>query len=60
MHPRGAAEFAFSQSIGRAVDIGERPLCGAPVISHSRPRAVVRLVPIGFTLFVRSLVRSFI
>lgn len=41
MPPCGAAVFAFRQSIGRSVDIGERPLCGTPVISRSRPGAVL-------------------
>lgn len=42
MPPCGAAVFAFRQFIGRAVDIGERQLCGTPVISRYRPTAVVR------------------
>lgn len=41
MPPCGAAVFAFRQSIGRAVDIGERPLCGTPMISRYRPGAVI-------------------
>jgi len=34
--------FAFRQSIGRALDIGERLLCGTPVISRSRLFPAVR------------------
>lgn len=40
MPPCGAALFAFRQFIGRAVDIGERQLCGTPVISRYLPQAV--------------------
>jgi hypothetical protein len=55
MPPCGAALFAFRQFIGRAVDIGERQLCGTPVISRYRPGADGRVRPLQSRLRVEPL-----